>query len=88
MLKLKLYVTGQSPNSKQTINNLKTLCETSFPGDYEMTVIDLLEHPRLIAEEKILVTPTLIKEEPHPVRRLVGDFSDTENVLSELRMDQ
>src|SRR4051812_37305632 len=78
---LKLYVTGQTPRSTQAIANLRRLCEEELRGQYEMVVIDVLERPQLAEDEKILATPTLVKELPIPIRRLIGDLSDTERVL-------
>ena len=80
-LLLKLYVTGQSARSGQAIANLYSICEEEFPGRYEITVIDVLKQPQLAEEDKILVTPTLIKLVPPPLRRLIGDLSDKQKVL-------
>ncbi|MBF0158636.1 MAG: circadian clock protein KaiB [Magnetococcales bacterium] len=78
---LKLYVTGHTPRSQHAISNLRRICEGELAGHYEMTVIDILEHPSLAEDEKILATPTLIKVLPSPIRRIIGDLSDTEKVL-------
>lgn len=78
---LKLYITGQTPRSEAAIANLRKICETELNGVYEMVVIDILERPQLAEDEKILATPTLIKELPPPLRRIIGDLSDTEKVL-------
>ena len=77
---LKLYVSGQTPRAQIAIDNLKRLCE-ELGGEYEMEVIDVLEHPQLAEDEKILATPTLIKQLPPPLRRVIGDLSDKEKVL-------
>lgn len=74
---LKLYVTGSSPRSEQAIANLMRLCEQQLSGGYELSIIDVLEQPDLAEQEKILVTPTLIKEVPPPGQRIIGDLSDT-----------
>lgn len=79
--KLKLFVTGQTPRSIRAIANLKRICEHELRGRYEMVVIDVLERPQMAEEEKILATPTLIRTLPPPIRRIVGDLSDTERVL-------
>lgn len=79
--KLKLYITGRTPRSEQAIVNLRQICEEQLGGDYELIVIDVLERPQLAEEEKILATPTLIKELPPPLRRIIGDLSDREKVL-------
>jgi circadian clock protein KaiB len=79
---LRLYVAGRSASSQRAIANLRRLCETDFEGvSYDLEVIDVLEHPQLAENEKILATPTLIRELPPPLRRLVGDLSDREKVL-------
>lgn len=78
---VKLYVTGQTPRSLQAIANLRRICEEELGGQYEMVVIDVLERPQLAEDEKILATPTVVKELPHPIRRIIGDLSDSERVL-------
>lgn len=78
---LKLYVTGASPRSQRAIANLRRLCEEELPKEYALEVIDVLEHPQLAEEAHILATPTVIKELPHPARRIIGDLSDTAKVL-------
>ncbi len=78
---LKLYVTGQTPRSLQAITNLRRICEEELRGEYEMVVIDVLERPQLAEDEKILATPTVVKELPTPIRRIIGDLSDSERVL-------
>lgn len=78
---LKLYVTGKTPRSERAISNLQRICEEELSHLYEMRVIDVLERPQLAEDEKIIATPTLIKELPPPLRRIIGDLSDTEKVL-------
>jgi len=78
---LKLYITGKTPGSKQAIADLHRICEEEFAGRYKLDVIDVLEHPQLAENDKILATPTLIKKLPPPIRRIVGDLSDKEKVL-------
>lgn len=78
---LKLYITGRTPKSEQCIANLQAICERELEGRYELRIIDVLENPQLAEDEKILATPTLIKELPPPIRRIIGDLSDTEKVL-------
>ena len=78
---LKLYVTGKTPRSDRAISNLRRVCDEELAGKYEMQVVDVLEHPQLAEDEKILATPTLIKEIPPPLRRIIGDLSDKEKVL-------
>jgi len=78
---LKLYVTGQTPRSRRAIDNLRRICEDELSGQYEMHVIDVLERPQLAEDEKILATPTVVKELPIPIRRIIGDLSDADKVL-------
>jgi circadian clock protein KaiB len=78
---LKLYVHGQSPKSRAALANLQRICEAELAGRYELTVIDVLQHPHLAEEERILATPTLVKAAPLPVHRIIGDMSVTEKVL-------
>jgi len=78
---IKLYITGQTPRSQAAIANLRRICEAELEGRYELIVIDVLERPQLAEDEKILATPTVIKELPPPIRRIIGDLSDTERVL-------
>jgi circadian clock protein KaiB len=78
---LTLYVTGQTPRSLRAIASLRELCEQELHGRYELTVVDVLEHPQLAEDQKILATPTVVKELPPPIRRIIGDLSDTERVL-------
>lgn len=84
-LKLSLYITGRTVISERAIGNLQSICEEHFPGNYDLVIIDLLVQRGLIKKAGIIATPTLIKESPAPVRRLIGDFSDTERVLYGLR---
>lgn len=79
--KLKLYVTGRTPKSERAILNLRRICQKNLGSNFEMEVIDVLERPQLAEDEKILATPTLIKELPPPIRRIIGDLSDSERVL-------
>jgi circadian clock protein KaiB len=78
---LKLYITGQTPKSERAIANLRRICNEELGGQYELTIIDVLEHPQLAEDEKILATPTLCKELPPPLRRIIGDMSDTGKTL-------
>src|SRR3954469_20728225 len=78
---LKLYITGQTPRSQRAIANLRRICEEDLGGEYEMQIIDVLERPQLAEDEKILATPTLVKELPVPIRRIIGDLTDSEKVL-------
>lgn len=78
---LKLYITGQTSRSNRAITNLRRICEEELRGQFEMQIIDILERPHLAEDEKILATPMLIKQLPPPLRRIIGDLSDTEKVL-------
>lgn len=78
---LKLFVTGNTQRSERAIMNLRRICDEELGGEYQMLIIDVLERPQLAEDEKILATPTLIKQLPPPIRRIIGDLSDTEKVL-------
>jgi len=78
---LRLYVTGKTPRSEQSIADLHRICEEEFDGQYRLDVIDVLKRPQLAENEKILATPTLIKKLPPPLRRIIGDLSDKDKVL-------
>ena len=78
---LKLYVTGQTPRAAVAIDNLRRICEDDLGGRYDVEIIDVLTHPQLAEDEKVLATPTLIKSLPPPLRRVIGDLSDKEKVL-------
>ena len=78
---LKLYISGKTPRSEKAIRNLQKICEENIDEHYEIEIIDILEHPQLAEDERILATPTLIKSLPPPLRRLIGDLSETEKVL-------
>jgi circadian clock protein KaiB len=78
---LKLYVAGQSPKSVNAIANMKKLCEANLQGRYVLDVIDLYQQPQLAQGEQIIAVPTLIRKLPSPLRRIIGDMSNTERVL-------
>jgi circadian clock protein KaiB len=82
-LKLRLFITGQTPRAKHALANLHRICREELAGKYkyELEIIDVLEHPQLAEDEKILATPTLIRELPLPPRRVIGDLSDRKQVL-------
>lgn len=86
--KLRLYITGRTPQSQRAIENLRLICEAELLGSYEIDVIDVLEHPALAENEKIVATPTLVKRLPEPVRKIIGDLSDREKVLLGLDVEQ
>ncbi len=78
---LKLYVAGQSPKSVAAFANLKKLAEEHLKGKYTIEVIDLLENPALAKGDQILALPTLVRKLPPPLRKIIGDLSNTEKVL-------
>jgi len=78
---LRLYVAGQTPNSVRAILNIKKICEEELKGLYDLETIDLYQQPQLAQGEQIVAVPTLIKELPLPLRRIIGDMSNTERVL-------
>ena len=79
--RLRLYVAGQTPKSLTAFANLKKLCETHLAGRYEIEVIDLLINPQLAQGDQIFAIPTLVRHLPEPVRKIIGDLSNTERVL-------
>ena len=78
---LRLYVAGQTAKSIAALANLKRLCDAHLAGRYEIEVIDLLENPRLAAGDQILVVPTLVRKLPEPIKKIIGDLSQTERIL-------
>ncbi|MGE5393545.1 MAG: circadian clock protein KaiB [Candidatus Saccharibacteria bacterium] len=78
---LRLYVAGQTPKCIAAFNNLKKICEEQLKGKYQIEVIDLLENPQLSRDDQILAVPTLVRKLPVPVRKIIGDLSNTERVL-------
>ena len=78
---LRLYVAGQTPKSLAAFANLKKICEEHLPGQYEIEVIDLLKKPQLASGDQILAIPTLVRKLPSPIKKIIGDLSNTERVL-------
>jgi circadian clock protein KaiB len=78
---LRLYVAGQTPKAITAFRNLKMICEEKLHGKFSIEVIDLIKNPQLSAEDQILALPTLVRKLPVPVRKIIGDLSDTERVL-------
>lgn len=78
---LRLYVTGQSPRSETAIRNMRDIIDNELAEEYSLEVIDVLERPGLAEDERIVATPTLIKELPPPIRRIIGDLSNRDRVL-------
>jgi circadian clock protein KaiB len=85
---LRLYITGMTPNSRRAVENIKNICERYLAGRYELEIIDLFQQPALAEGQQIVAAPTLLKLSPLPLRRLIGDLSDTEKVLSSLDLRQ
>ena len=83
---LRLYTAGQTPKSVLAFNNLKRICEEYMPGRYQIEVIDLLRNPRLAKEDQIVAIPTLVRKLPQPLRKIIGDLSDTERTLVGLQL--
>src|SRR5689334_13700599 len=83
---LKLYVTGSTPRTQLAITNLKRICEAELGAQYDLEVIDVLEHPQVAEDQRILATPTLVKQLPPPLRRVIGDLSDRDKVLFGLEL--
>ena len=84
---LRLYVAGQSVKSMRAFANLKKLCEEHLAGRYEIEVIDLVTHPSLARGDDVLAVPTLVRRLPLPLRKVIGDLSNTERVLFGLRLE-
>ncbi len=83
---LRLYVAGQTPKSLAAFANLKKICEEHLAGQYHIEVIDLLKKPQLASGDQILAIPTLVRKLPEPIRKIIGDLSDTERVLVGLNL--
>jgi circadian clock protein KaiB len=81
---LRLYIAGSTPRSSRAITNLKTICETHLKDRYDLTIVDLYEQRNRGQEDQILVAPTLVRHSPLPVRRLIGDLSHLDRVLTAL----
>lgn len=78
---LRLYVAGQTAKSLRALANLQQLCESHLAGKYQIEVIDLLQQPALAKGDQILAVPTLVRQLPQPLRKIIGDLSNTERVL-------
>jgi circadian clock protein KaiB len=81
---LKLFISGKTNNSQKAIENLEKVCKKALDSNYELTIIDVFEEPDLAEKMNILATPTVIKEQPDPVRRVIGDLSDSDKVSNVL----
>lgn len=85
---LRLYVAGQTPRSMSAFQNLKSICEEYLKGKYHIEVVDLMENPTLARGDQILAVPTLVRKLPQPIRKIIGDLSNTERVLVGLDIQQ
>jgi circadian clock protein KaiB len=83
---LRLYVAGQSAKSVAAFANLRALCERYLPGKYEIEIVDLLQRPQLARGDQIVAIPTLVRKLPEPIRKIVGDLSNTEKTLVGLQL--
>lgn len=83
---LRLYIAGQTPRSLTALSNLIALCEKHLPNRHRIEITDLLQDPELADEDQIIAIPTLIRKRPPPVRKIVGDLSNTERVLASLHL--
>lgn len=83
---LRLYVAGQTPKSVTAFANLKRMCEEHMPGRYRIEVVDLVENPRLAVEDQIVAIPTLVRRLPPPMRKIIGDLSDSARTLVGLQL--
>jgi circadian clock protein KaiB len=84
---LRLYIAGQTPRSIAAVCNLRKLCETYLSGRYRLDVIDLMEEPRRAQRDRIVAVPTLVRRFPGAIARMTGDFSNSERVLTRLKID-
>jgi circadian clock protein KaiB len=85
---LRLYIAGQTPRSLAALANLSKLCEEFLPGRYDLEVIDLILHPKRARTDQILAIPTLVRSLPVPIARIIGDLSDTDQVLLGLNIQR
>lgn len=85
---LKLYITGRTTRSQEAVRNLRELYDRLLSAHFDMVVIDVLENPEEAEEEKILATPTLVRVSPHGNSRIIGDLSDTQEVLQLLGVEE
>lgn len=86
-LVFKLYITGATYHSMQAVKNFKNICDSYLENKYELDIIDVYQQPILAKENQIIAAPTLIKIHPLPIRRIIGDMSDTEKILNILSIE-
>ncbi len=84
---LRLYVTGATARSARAIANLRRFCESELAGAYEIEVIDIYQHPEAARDGQVIAAPTLVKMQPEPVRRIIGDLADDERMRRGLNLD-
>ena len=85
---LKLYISGMTPKSIRAIENIRRICEEHLKGRYELEVIDVFQHPEQARKEQVIAAPTLIKKLPLPLRRYIGDLSESERILIGLEIKE
>ncbi len=85
---LRLFISGMTPRSLQAIENLRSICDNQLKGCYSLEIIDISQQPESVRKEDIVATPTLIKELPKPIRRIIGDLSNTERILVALNISE
>jgi len=83
---LRLYIAGQTPKSMRALDNLRRICEEHLAGQYTIEVVDLLVNPKLAKEDQIIAIPTLVRKLPDPIRKIIGDLSDSERTLVGLQL--
>lgn len=88
LFELRLYIAGQSPKSMRAVDNLRRACEEHLRDRYRLELIDLLEDPERARSDEIIAVPTLVRMSPRPLRRIIGDLSDTEKLLTGLQVDR
>lgn len=86
MKKLRLYISNNSTKTQNSIRNLRTILERRFSTDFSLEIIDIMEHPEACARDTIFATPTLIKYEPLPARKIIGDVDDEERMITALEL--
>lgn len=81
---LRLYIAGQTPKSARALANLQNFCEEHLKGQYEIEIVDLMEHPELAMRDQIIAIPTLVRKLPAPIKKIIGDLSQNQRVLAGL----
>lgn len=85
---LRLYIAGQTPKSLAALSNLNAICETQLKGKYKVEIIDLVRKPEMARENQIFAIPTLVRQMPVPIRKIIGDLSDKQRVLLGLALEE